>query len=119
MEQSITKEFNKKVAIIEKTNKYGGAGINTGTIPSKALKQTAIYLSGKYEKNLYGIERKLEKEASVNEFMYLKNEIVTKQQKKITKNINRKNIDIYHGEASFLDTHNIVLNDKKKNKNQR
>ena len=65
--------FKKKVAIIEKTKNLGGAGVHTGTLPSKALKQTALFLSGKYEKGLYGVDRKLEREASVKEFLYRKN----------------------------------------------
>ena len=38
----------KKVAIVEKEKSFGGAGINTGTIPSKTLKESALYYSGKY-----------------------------------------------------------------------
>ena len=52
--------FGHKVAIIEKDSAYGGAGVKTGTVPSKTLKETALYLSGKYDSGLYGIERKLQ-----------------------------------------------------------
>ena len=37
----------------------------TGTLPSKTLKETALYFSGKYEKGLYGIDRDLSHEASL------------------------------------------------------
>jgi NAD(P) transhydrogenase len=40
--------FGYKVALIEKEEKFGGAGVQTGTLPSKALKEPALYLSGVY-----------------------------------------------------------------------
>jgi pyruvate/2-oxoglutarate dehydrogenase complex dihydrolipoamide dehydrogenase (E3) component len=37
--------FNKRVAIVEKTGLIGGAGINTGTLPSKTLRETALRMA--------------------------------------------------------------------------
>ena len=65
--------FGHKVAIIEKEKTFGGAEIITGTLPSKTLKETALYFSGKYEKGLFGVERHLQHEASIEDFMYRKN----------------------------------------------
>ena len=44
--------FKYKVAIIEREEHLGGAAVNTGTLPSKTLKDTALYFSGKYAKGL-------------------------------------------------------------------
>ena len=38
--------FGKKVALIEKETELGGAAANTGTLPSKTLRETSLYLSG-------------------------------------------------------------------------
>ena len=38
--------FGKRVCLIERAPKPGGAAVNTGTIPSKALRETALYFSG-------------------------------------------------------------------------
>ena len=65
--------FGHKVAIVEKEKTYGGAEVVTGTLPSKTLKETALFLSGKFEKGIYGIERGLEHTASIQDFMYRKN----------------------------------------------
>jgi NAD(P) transhydrogenase len=37
--------FCKRVALVEKLHDVGGAGINTGTIPSKTFRETALALS--------------------------------------------------------------------------
>ena len=47
-------KLGKRVCIIEKNPVLGGAGINTGTIPSKALREAVLYLSGANKRVLYG-----------------------------------------------------------------
>jgi len=46
--------FGKRVAIVEQAPEVGGTGINTGTIPSKTLRETALYFSGLQQRGLYG-----------------------------------------------------------------
>jgi pyruvate/2-oxoglutarate dehydrogenase complex dihydrolipoamide dehydrogenase (E3) component len=47
--------FGKKVALIEKASALGGAAANTGTLPSKTLRETALYLSGFRQRGLHGV----------------------------------------------------------------
>ncbi|MCB1180552.1 MAG: Si-specific NAD(P)(+) transhydrogenase [Chlamydiia bacterium] len=101
--------FGHRVAIIEKEPNYGGAGVNTGTLPSKTLKETALYLSGKYTKGLYGVERDIERDASVEDFLYRKNYVVTTESEEVRKNLLRHNVDIYHGIASFAGLHEVHI----------
>ncbi len=51
--------FGKRVALIERAPYLGGAGINTGTLPSKTLRETAVYFSGLRQRGLYGIDYSL------------------------------------------------------------
>ena len=106
--------FDKKVAIVEKQSFVGGAGINTGTLPSKTLKQTALYLSGKYEKGQFGVEKKLEKKISIKEFLFRKNEVIASQRKEIEDNLERHKVDLYYGIASFEDEHTVLISGDKK-----
>lgn len=101
--------FGKKVAIIEKQTKYGGAGVITGTLPSKTLKETALYLSGKYDKGLFGIDRDIQGEASVQQFMYRKNYIINTESAEVKKNLEQHGVDIFHGVASFIDANHIHI----------
>jgi NAD(P) transhydrogenase len=101
--------FGHKVAIIEKASLFGGAGVITGTLPSKTLKETALYLSGKYDKGLYGVDRDIEGDATVENFMYRKNYIIKTESEEVRKNLLRHRVDIYHGVASFVDEHTIRI----------
>lgn len=100
--------FGYKVAIIEKEATYGGAEVVTGTLPSKTLKETALFLSGKFEKGVYGVERDLQHKASVEDFMYRKNLVSTSTAQEIHENLVRHKVTIFHGNASFCDSH--ILN---------
>jgi hypothetical protein len=61
--------FGKNVALIDSHHELGGAGVNTGTAPSKTLRETALALSGARSRNLYGVDLSLRKEATVADFL--------------------------------------------------
>jgi NAD(P) transhydrogenase len=105
--------FGYKVAIIEKEKVYGGAEVVTGTLPSKTLKETALFLSGKFEKGIYGIERGLEHEISVKDFMYRKDLVSASAAQEIYENLMRHGVIIFHGVASFEDAHTIKIKGEK------
>lgn len=105
--------FGHKVAIIEKEKIFGGAEVITGTLPSKTLKETALYFSGKYEKGLFGVDRTLQHEASLEDFMFRKNFVTAYAAKEIRENILRHGVDIYGGTASFEDPHTIRVSGEK------
>lgn len=101
--------FGYNVAIIEKGSTCGGAGVNTGTLPSKTLKETALYLSGKYDKGLYGVDRDIGQEANIDQFLWRKNYIVETESSEVKANILRHNVKLYQGVASFVSPHEISI----------
>ncbi len=101
--------FRKKVALIEKENRYGGAGVNTGTLPSKTLKETALYISGKYDKGLFGIDKQFNSQATLQHFMYRKNLVVEWQGKEVKDNLLLHGVKVFHGSASFADKNRITI----------
>ena len=101
--------YGYRVALVEKEEMYGGAGTNTGTIPSKTLKETAVYLSGRRDKGVFGIERKLERGVSIKDFFYRKNKVVGIQSGEVRKNLMYHKIDLYRGTARFVDAHTVSV----------
>ena len=61
--------FRKSVALVDSHQEIGGAGINTGTVPSKTLRETALALSGLKSRNLYGVDLSLRREVTVADFL--------------------------------------------------
>lgn len=99
--------FGHKVALVEREARFGGAGTLTGTLPSKTLKETSLYLSGKFDKGLYGIDRDITREATVEDFLYRKNYVVSSEEQEVKQNLIRHKVNIYHGVGSFLDDYRI------------
>ena len=105
--------FGKKVAIIERSGVLGGAGINTGTVPSKTLRETALYFSGLRQRGLYGIDYSLKEDLSVEDFMYRKQTVIENEWGIIERNLKRHNVDVIWGSGSLINanTINIEKND--------
>lgn len=101
--------FGKRVALIERAPHVGGAGVNTGTIPSKTLRETALYFSGLKHRGLYGIDYAIKRDLSVPEFMYREHEVVRSLRDVVAQNIARHQVDLIHGEAAFEGPHTIRI----------
>jgi NAD(P) transhydrogenase len=68
--------FGKRVAVIERAGVPGGSCINTGTVPSKTLRESALYFSGLGQRGLYGIDYSLKENLTVHDFMHHEREVV-------------------------------------------
>jgi NAD(P) transhydrogenase len=99
--------FGKRVAVIERAAHPGGAGINTGTVPSKTLRETSLYFSGLLQRGLYGIDYSLKEGISVRDFMYRKEIVVEKEWDIINNNLGAHNIETIHGSGSLKDAHTV------------
>src|SRR5687767_6850170 len=101
--------FGKKVALIEKEPVLGGAAANTGTLPSKTLRETALYLSGFRQRGLYGINFTLKDKVTAQDFLYRERLVVQTERIRIAENLKRHRIELFSGSASFLDAHTIEV----------
>ena len=103
--------FGKRVAIVEKAH-VGGAVANTGTLPSKTLRETALALSGLKARKLYGVDLSLRRDATIADFMYHERTVTASERGRILHNFRNLNIELYRGTATFVDAHTIrVAND--------
>jgi len=101
--------FGKRVAVVESAPHVGGAGINTGTVPSKTLREAALYYSGLQQRGLYGIDYSLKENMSVTDFMHREHIVVNNERKLIEDNLSRHHITLIHGEASLKDAHIVRI----------
>ena len=93
--------FGKRVALIECSAILGGACVNTGTIPSKILRESALYYSGVQQRGLYGVDYSLKDRLTVKNFMHRKDVVVETQREKLRENLAAHKVDLIRGFASF------------------
>ena len=101
--------FGKRVAIIERAEYVGGSCINTGTVPSKTLRECALYFSGLKQRGLYGIDYSLKENLTVHDFMHHERQVVEMERRRILKNLELHKIELIRGEAAFEDAHTVEV----------
>ena len=101
--------FGKKVCLIERAPKPGGAAVNTGTIPSKTLRETALYFSGLKQRGLYGIDYHVQPDITVADFMFRERLVVEAEWELIHQNLERHGIHVVQGAAQFVDAHTVEV----------
>ncbi len=104
--------FGKRVALIEREAVLGGAAANTGTLPSKTLRETALYLSGFRQRGLYGVSMTLKDKVSARDFLYRERQVQHTEHRRIVANLKRHAVDLFNGHASFLDAHTLQLENR-------
>lgn len=109
-------QYGKRVALIERAPYLGGAGINTGTVPSKTLRESALYFSGLRQRGLYGIDYSLKENLTIKDFMHRERIVVDKERALIEASVRHRNITLFQGEASFKDRYTIQIKSEKNEK---
>lgn len=89
--------FGKRVAIVEREKEPGGAAVHTGTLPSKTLRESALFLSGHRTRALYGVSVELDSDATLQTLMARKNAIAVSESKRIRENLQRHHVTYLHG----------------------
>src|SRR5579872_1527532 len=97
--------LGKSVAVVDNHHELGGAGANTGTVPSKTLRETALALSGMKSRNLYGVDLSLRREATVSDFLRHERNVKAGLNHLLSQRMASSNTTVICGTASFEGAH--------------
>src|SRR5688500_11548254 len=102
--------FGKRVALVEREPVQGGACVNTGTVPSKTLRESALHLSGFRQRGFRdAVGLTIRSDISVADFLYRKDLVVEREWERIDANLARHGVDRYQGRARFLTANRIEV----------
>ncbi len=101
--------FGKKVLVVEKNEAPGGAAVHTGTLPSKTLRETALFLSGHRQRELYGIAVAVDPTLAVPKLLSRKDTVRKQEVERIHWNLDRHKVDYARGRARVRDAHTVVI----------
>lgn len=107
-------KLGKSVIIIDKDDYPGGASLNSGTIPSKSLREAILDLTGFFKRSFYAQEEKVS-EVSINDLNYRLNRILEEQRKMLLKQFEKNKIKLLFGIAQLQDKHHVLVLDGQKN----
>ena len=97
----------KRVALIEKREVIGGAGINTGTIPSKTMREAVLHLSGFNYQNIYGVNYRVKEKITMADLAFRVQHVIKTEIDVTQAQLSRNGIEVITGVASFLDPHHL------------
>jgi NAD(P) transhydrogenase len=103
----------KKVALIEKREVIGGVCINTGTIPSKTMREAVIHFSGFHYQAIYGMNYRVKEKVTMADLSYRVHYVIKTEIDVTQSQLSRNNVEMLTGQASFVDpTHIDVANSR-------
>ncbi len=99
--------FGKRVALIERQALVGGAKVHSCALPAKSLRETALFLSGARQRELYSAQWTVEAGVSVAGLMCRKDPVVQHEVQRVVRNLARHRVALFTGRASFVDPHTV------------
>lgn len=102
-------KLNKRVAVVERKTILGGVCINTGTIPSKTLREAVMHLSGYREHSLYGASYTVKQNITMSDLLYRTEHVIQHELDIVRHQLQRNRVELISAEASFLDANTIRL----------
>src|SRR3954467_13433944 len=97
----------KRVALIERREVIGGVCINTGTIPSKTMREAVLHLSGYNYQNIYGVSYRVKEKITMADLSFRVQHVIKTEIDVTRAQLARNGIEIIRGSASFTDPHSV------------
>jgi len=85
--------------------------INTGTIPSKTLREAVLYLTGLSQRDMYGQSYRVKEEVTVEDLSARTQHVISRQIDVIRSQLARNRVGVINGTGRFADPHTISVDD--------
>src|SRR6266446_4716109 len=102
-------KFGKRAALVEKLEVIGGTAINTGTIPSKTIREAVLHLSGYQYQSIYGVNYRVKEPITMADLSFRALNVIKTEIDVLRAQLSRNGIDILTGTASFIDPHRMQV----------
>jgi len=105
-------KLGRRVAMIERRNMVGGVCINTGTIPSKTLREAVLYLTGMSQRDMYGQSYRLKDDITVADLAARTQHVIGREIDVIRSQLARNRVRLISGTARFADPHTLAVQEE-------
>jgi NAD(P) transhydrogenase len=97
-------KLGKRVALVEMREVVGGNCINTGTIPSKTMREAVLHLSGYNYKSIYGMNYRVKERITMADLAFRVQHVIKTEIDVTEAQLHRNNVEMLVGVASFVST---------------
>ncbi len=102
-------KLGRKVCVIDSRSMVGGVCVNTGTIPSKTLREAVMYLTGMAMREIYGASYRVKDEITISDLLARLQHVIGRETEVIRAQLLRNHIELIPGMASFIDPHTLSV----------
>ena len=102
-------KLGKRTAIVERHAEIGGVMVNSGTIPSKTLREAVMYLTGYRERGIYGESYSVKDDITMSDLMIRTNHVMQQKTDTLRHQLLRNRVELITADASFIDSHTLDL----------
>jgi NAD(P) transhydrogenase len=106
-----TAKLGRRAAIVERRDMIGGVCLNTGTIPSKTLREAVLYLTGLDQREMYGQSYRVKEDITIADLAARTQHVVGREADVVRSQLSRNRVAILNGTASFVDQHTVEVED--------
>ncbi len=100
-------KMKKRVCVVEAREVVGGVCVNTGTIPSKTMREAVLHLSGYNYRSIYGINYRVKEKITMADLAFRVRAVIKTEVDVTEAQLSRNGIDVVHGVARFNDPHTL------------
>jgi len=104
-------KLGRKVGIVERKDMIGGVCLNTGTIPSKTLREAVLYLTGANQHEMYGQSYRVKDEITIADLAARTQHVVGREIEVVRSQLSRNRVSILTGTGSFTDAHTVDVDE--------
>lgn len=102
-------KLGRRVCVIDRKHMVGGVCVNTGTIPSKTLREAVVYLTGMQMRDLYGASYRVKEDITISDLLARLQHVIGRETEVIRSQLLRNHVELIGGVASFLDPHTLSV----------
>ena len=102
-------KLGRRAAVIEKRDVVGGVCVNTGTIPSKSLREAVLYLTGLSQRDLYGQSYRVKEDITMEDLSRRTHHVVGREIEVVRDQLSRNRVALLQGTGQFVDEHTIAV----------
>jgi NAD(P) transhydrogenase len=102
-------KLGRRVGVVERQAVLGGVCMNTGTIPSKTLREAVLYLSGVHQRGFYGVSYRVKPHVTMQDLMFRCHQVIEREVDVYRAQFARNGVDVLEGDAAFQDPHTVLV----------
>ncbi len=104
-------KLGRRAAVVERRDMLGGVCLNTGTIPSKTLREAVLYLTGANQHEMYGQSYRVKDEITIADLAARTQHVVGREIDVVRSQLSRNRVAILLGTGYFVEPHVVAVDD--------